>query len=883
MVFFGSTLWESSLAEQANDTFRAERERLRVSFLQFRSRSESLASQIHVDLPHLTVHDLTHSDALWEIASTIAGREYPLNPLEAYVLGGAFLVHDLGQTLAAYPRGVDDVKKDPAWNDTVVKVRASTIHESDAEIEKQAVEQILRLRHADRAQCLTTIPFRHLNFDTEYFLIDDVDLRLSLGPLIGKIARSHWLTLTEVESTFAAQVGPPAQFPAKWVIDTLKIACLLRVADACHLDARRAPGFLRALRKPDGQALEHWRFQERLSKPHVERNELVFTSARDFLPTEADAWWLLHDALNVAHHELQDANSALHSANRTKFDVYGVAGAGSPARLTKYVPTQLWKPVDTRIRVSDVGALVLKLGGKYLYGDNPKVPLRELIQNAADAVRARRIAEDRPDNWGEITVCLGADESGDWIDVSDTGIGMSDQVLAGPLLDFGASYWGSDLMLREHPGLLSKGFDAEGQYGIGFFSVFMWGNRVRVTTRRPTDAAADTRILTFDAGTSSRPILRRANIGEEMKEGGTSVRVWLIEPAERTLLAPDQSGHPAPWTRRTQIWMLEELCLWLCPALDVNLSVSFRDHAASTMLRASDWKTLSGGDLLNRLMVHKTPKDIDWPLPLMVLLGNIVRPLYDAQGNLAGRACVFPPLFDGMQIEFPGVVTAGPFRAIHVPGIIGVILGRSTKVSREEVASVASREEVIRWASEQADIIPQISQDPSVLMQCAMIIRQLVGDTGDLPIAKRGSEWVSYHDIACDGNLPDEVIVMRNDPYIQHRQQATRVISYSSNVFQTTRMWKAESWQSLVGKTLEPKWLNATLQGATVEAIAKAWGVSVEDALSQASISKTGLTGQPVEENFTAIVGIDDEGKPVEVTGIDILRKPSSPTVIGKS
>jgi hypothetical protein len=65
-----------------------------------------------------------------------------------------------------------------------------------------------------------------------------------------------------------------------------------------------------------------------------------------------------------------------------------------------------WTPLDARVRVSSVVRLVESLGGRELYGETPHVPLRELIQNASDAVRARRVVERRADDWGDIVVRL---------------------------------------------------------------------------------------------------------------------------------------------------------------------------------------------------------------------------------------------------------------------------------------------------------------------------------------------------------------------------------------------------------------------------------------------------------------------------------------------
>lgn len=88
--------------------------------------------------------------------------------------------------------------------------------------------------------------------------------------------------------------------------------------------------------------------------------------------------------------------------------------------------------------------MIRSLGGEALYGRNPQVPLRELIQNACDAVRARRTFEGRGPAFGSVTVSLTEKSADDcWLEVSDTGVGMSQRVLTDFLLDFGKSFWGS--------------------------------------------------------------------------------------------------------------------------------------------------------------------------------------------------------------------------------------------------------------------------------------------------------------------------------------------------------------------------------------------------------------------------------------------------------
>src|SRR5688572_25964341 len=91
--------------------------RLRSALLGFRERAAILAGEIQRDLPEFTVHDVTHLDALWEMADLIAGSDYPLNPLEVFALGGAILLHDLGLGLAAWPDGLAGIKTGLGWQD----------------------------------------------------------------------------------------------------------------------------------------------------------------------------------------------------------------------------------------------------------------------------------------------------------------------------------------------------------------------------------------------------------------------------------------------------------------------------------------------------------------------------------------------------------------------------------------------------------------------------------------------------------------------------------------------------------------------------------------------------------------------------------------------
>ena len=276
-IFTSSQLWTSTLAEQElDDEYKIARSHLREAFVTLRQRAKTLADEIPQDLREYTVHDISHIDALWEMADVIIGDKYKLTPTEAFILGGSFLLHDLGMCLAAYPSGMEELKRDIQWHDVIVSVLIHAFGEDFAEdlvqnppadILEDAKSQVLRLRHARKAQELALISWQDRKTDTQYFLIDHADLRTNYGQLIGKIAYSHWWPVSRLQIEFQQVIGAPMFCPREWTVDPLKLACLLRSADVIHLDERRAPGFLRSLRKLNAQSRQHGVFQ--LSFTHI--------------------------------------------------------------------------------------------------------------------------------------------------------------------------------------------------------------------------------------------------------------------------------------------------------------------------------------------------------------------------------------------------------------------------------------------------------------------------------------------------------------------------------------------------------------------------------------------------------------------------------------
>ncbi|MCB8749054.1 ATP-binding protein [Rhodoferax sp. U2-2l] len=874
-----SDIWRTSLASIDHDPHESERERLRSSFIGFRHRASQLATEIGKDLPDLTIHDITHLDALWEVASQITGADYPITPTEAYVLGGAFLLHDLAMSLAATPGGFKALKADSRWRDLVFSAYAdrntgppteAQVDNPDECIRHRIIFDLLRQLHAENAEKLAFLAFDK-NASTPQYLIEDTELRQTFGRLIGQIAHSHWWSIGEVERTFDKTVGAPHWAPTGWTIDPLKLACILRASDASHVDARRAPTFQKSFAGIGPASIAHWTFQERINKAYVRDGALVYTSGLAFSLADARAWWLCLDTLRMIDKELRQIDSLLSDRAMPRFNARRVAGVDAPERLAKYIQTTDWHPINAIVQISDLPNIIRSLGGEELYGKRPRVPLRELIQNASDAIRARRHYEERPSDFGEIKVALTYEDSVHTLRVEDNGVGMSRRVLTEFLLDFGNSFWAKPQVQEEFPGLLSSGFRATGRYGIGFFSVFMAADKVTVVTRRPDAAAKDTLVLEFGSGLEGRPILRPATKVEQLRDGGTVISLRLKIPPGET------GGILSTWGDKPPLTLVEA-CRQIAPALDAKLTVE-TSTGIIVACNTNDWITVEGIELLRRLEPFDPDKQIG-PDQFEKFAGTAasnLRFLTTENGSIVGRAAVTAAGLHSYRLREPwlrGTLCVGGFAASPLQGIAGVILGESTKAARDSACPIVAPDVLSSWANEQAGLLPNLYSAPEALASAAEIVRLCGGDTGLLPIAIHRGKWVSTLDIR-NMDLSDVVLVVDHfvkDTELKHEDDFIaddNVLFTSSSgtvvVFQGSDRVMEYGGSGVTANNGLPR----NLCGAVLESIAGVWGIDPNSLAKQVDAGK--------ERDVR--IGVSAQGRVIRSQALVIHRNKAVPKV----
>lgn len=287
----------------------------------------------------------------------------------------------------------------------------------------------------------------------------------------------------------------------KAVVHRRYLACVLRIADVLDVDPERTPPILFNHRKVAEESAIYWHKDHEMDLS-VEADGRVLVEAE---PSTAPLYRAVEETAEGIESELRLCRDvdATHP-----FEV-------APGRPARSLPHR-WKLepiVYRRIRPRenrfvyvdgafrpDATRLLELLGGRQLYGDS-ELAIRELLQNAYDAVRERiawqRLALSRPQNEAAVEALVDKhrvellieDRDGArWLVCRDTGAGMTRETLVNYLLVSGAGRNPDSLDLKRRGREAGIEVERTGMFGIGVLSYFMLADRLELKTRRCPEA-----------------------------------------------------------------------------------------------------------------------------------------------------------------------------------------------------------------------------------------------------------------------------------------------------------------------------------------------------------------------------------------------------------
>lgn len=542
-----------------------------------RNTSEVVAAKIAEVLPEYTDHSVIHMDALWGVTQQVFTSEemQSFSAGEAFILASSFYVHDIGMALAATPEGRAQLEQSSAYLSSYERaVHSKRFTTEEAKV--LALKDAARETHAERAETFIDSPLPGL----DRYLLESTELREQWGAHIGMVSASHHWSLQEVHRRLGNRGRVPDAVGGE--VDLGLVACALRIIDYAHINAARASSLERILRSNVGtESLKHWKAQERITGPLREGDHLVFGSMRPI--EDVDGWWTFYEMASGLDNEITSVKEYLSSrtVSAIRFSLEGVKGVKTPRSFATYVLTECFEPVDIRFRPNSMERLVELLGGKTLYGDDYFAPVRELLQNARDAITLQKAFAETNDiiseSW-EIRVTVETTAEGGALSFTDNGVGMSERVITDYLLGIASDYWHSPEFFSDYPEVSKAGFQPAGRFGIGFLSVFMVGGEVEVHTQ---------------------------------KRGGKNLLLRLRGVGRRGALITQPTSLRSGTTVRVKVdreslgnySQLDKVIRAKAPMLDIPIRVN--EHGSTTVIEPQWWQHCSQDELIEFISTQR--------------------------------------------------------------------------------------------------------------------------------------------------------------------------------------------------------------------------------------------------------------------------------------
>jgi|GEM_PF-5280866 len=441
-----------------------------------------------------TSHNLQHCNKVIDYMYTLIPKISLISDEELMLIIFSGLFHDIGM---AYDD--DDVKDDDIGiiESETYRILLSKYNQD----EKTAKRETLRTLHGELAEKKIDKYLSDPN-KKQWFTLTSEDGAFNgydISDFVKKICRSHQEEVAWIQSPYN-NLPPSIVISAGKIMSPQYVAYLLRIADLLDIDCKRAPKYYEWVYKLDATGTEHFLTNQVVctSKKLLYCNDKPCTdcsvaqSGSDCpkkLPTVCfEGAYPAHiadgDLLRCKVHEyIAYLETEIAKVNRASRDFKNTTGQ-------EHYTIKICEEVRNRIATTDghpeVSSQALSVNydiirelflGKQLYHEH-SAGLRELIQNAYDACKAKAGLQNLPATW-EPRITIIWDETKNLLKISDNGIGMSYLDITEYFISVGKSKYNID---RQY--LYSNfHYDHIGHFGIGFFAAFMLSESVRIFTR----------------------------------------------------------------------------------------------------------------------------------------------------------------------------------------------------------------------------------------------------------------------------------------------------------------------------------------------------------------------------------------------------------------
>lgn len=348
----------------------------------------------------------------------------------------------------------------------------------------------------------------------------DQDLE-PVADLAGVIARSHGTNLRDCVEYLKERHNDTVR-PLN--INAVFLMGLLRLSDFLQFSPGRAPKArlrVQTLRSPISS--REWKKHIFKAVFEGEDPESVYVYCN---PEDVETYLGVKSLLSEFQAEMDATWAVLGEVHRGEQFFYSKRRVRSNLGARGWTPPQnRYVPVHARFNTNNPELLSCLVGPLYSY--EIAYGIRELIQNAVDAVRERRELGHyvQPATGADVLVTLTRDS----VTVEDCGIGMTADTIQNYFLRAGASFRTSDAWRQDFTDASSGGSRVlrTGRFGVGALASFLIGQMVEVSTRHWSEASG----LSFRASLFDDPI----EIRPTSRTIGTTIRIPIDIVQYRTL------------------------------------------------------------------------------------------------------------------------------------------------------------------------------------------------------------------------------------------------------------------------------------------------------------------------------------------------------------
>jgi hypothetical protein len=525
--------------------------------------------------PHYTRHTIRHSDTIIsQISKLLFKDNEPLKPIvnlsgiEAYILVAAAYLHDAGMVTSDKEKG--EILSSEAWNKWTTGEGGGAIRWSE----------IQKLRNENKISDATTRNFladvqtrflvaefirgqHHLRAATVIEVHSDQLGRIDFGDhmlrkAIAQVCVGHGLRLHELDDN---ERFPDLRDIREEKVNLRFLAILLRLGDLLDMSVDRACPLLLSAGSPlPPDSFPHWEQYQAITHRSTSPNGIEITAE---CPNQ-DVHRVLQDWCQWIVDEVNHAKLVIPKSQRhSEWQVPDATiEADNPtikikrAKDATYVPSK-W------ILQFDQQAIFERLSDN-LYS-SPLEFIRELIQNALDALRCRmysdlanegketpeyptQVSEEIRNRYSvKLTVSnkeivnqmSGETETKQILIIEDNGIGMDADIIEKYFLQVGRSYYTSEEFRRNF------NFFPTSRFGIGFLSVFAASDNVTVNTFKPTSNTKNNQPVSITLTGFRNYLLREKS---ERQDAGTHIEIVLRKNIESGVL----SERVNRWCKRVE-------------------------------------------------------------------------------------------------------------------------------------------------------------------------------------------------------------------------------------------------------------------------------------------------------------------------------------------